>query len=290
MSIVSNNSISDTLHFNDLIGGIDTCSYGKTFPIKTLIKKDSLDFIEKGPVYIKSLFTSHQLKVKTTFTDKTHLSQPSWVILVTVFLIFILVRIKTSYPKRLKQITDGLYALRYINQINRESGIISYKGFIEFFLLFVINTSLIIYFFQAFSTNSSLNLINFVVLLKICLLVASLYLLKIFIFTVFGKIFQLEKELSVYLTNIFLINEALGLTFLPILLLIIYSPFENKLWLFYIAFLIFVLFFIYRFIRGISIITSSVKFSKFYLFLYLCTLEITPFVILVRIILDNIDF
>ena len=212
------------------------------------------------------------------------------VILVSLFLLFILVRIKTSYSKRLRQIGNGLYALRYINQINRESGTINYKGFIEFFLLFVISTSLIVYLFSSYLSNSNFFLIDFWVLLKIILLIASLYLLKLFIFNIFGKIFQLDKELSVHLTNTFLLNEALGISYLPILLLIIYSPFEARLWMFIIAIILFVLFFIFRFVRGLSIITVNSKFSKFYLFLYLCTLEIIPFVVLLRVILDNTGF
>lgn len=290
MPVINNKSLSDTLHFNEIIGKVDTCFYGKTFPISSLSKKDSLDLIEKGPVYKKSLFTSHQLKAHKSLTEKVHLAQPSWIVLVSIFLIFILVRIRNSFSKRVDQIGNGLYAIRYVNQINRESGIVSYKGFVDFFVLFVVSTALIVYLFQVFMTNSNLYFINFWILFKISLIIAGIYLSKIFFFMFFGKIFQLEKELSVYLTNLFLINEALALSFLPVLLLIIYSPFENKMWMFVIALILFIISFAYRFIRGVSIITSNSKFSKFYLFLYLCTLEIIPFFILLRIILDNTRF
>jgi len=40
-----------------------------------------------------------------------------------------------------------------------------------------------------------------------------------------------------------------------------------------------------RLIRGLAIGFNSSRVSKFYLFLYLCTLEILPFIVLVKLIM-----
>jgi hypothetical protein len=56
----------------------------------------------------------------------------------------------------------------------------------------------------------------------------------------------------------------------------------------YIAICIVFLLFIYRFFRGLSIGTGNTKFSLFHLFLYLCTLEILPYMIVAKLVLKYI--
>ena len=124
------------------------------------------------------------------------------------------------------------------------------------------------------------------IFLKIAGVIILIYLIKAISFNLFSQIIKLEKEFSVYLTNVVIFNEAIGLIFIPFIVLLIYMPFENKKWIYVIAITLFAILYIYRFIRGIIIITSSTKFSKFYLFLYLCTLEILPSLLLIKYLLD----
>jgi hypothetical protein len=51
---------------------------------------------------------------------------------------------------------------------------------------------------------------------------------------------------------------------------------------------IFVSFLCIRLLRGAIIGFNSIRISKFYLFLYLCTLEILPFVIMVKLFMLKI--
>jgi hypothetical protein len=62
-------------------------------------------------------------------------------------------------------------------------------------------------------------------------------------------------------------NQALGINFLIILCVVLVG-----------------MAFLYRLFRGISVGVSTPSFSPLYLFLYLCTLEIAPLMVVWRII------
>jgi hypothetical protein len=52
---------------------------------------------------------------------------------------------------------------------------------------------------------------------------------------------------------------------------------------------VFVLLLLIRVLRGVLIGFNSIRVSKFYLFLYLCTLEILPFVIMAKLFMQNVN-
>lgn len=277
---------SDTLKKSNPLLSEDTILYGKTFPSKFAQKIDSINRIETGKIFRKSLFTGHQLQCKNINSLSTHTMLPSWLTIIAVLLIYGLVRIKISYNKRIKQIMNGLYAVRYVAQINREDGIFNHKGALELFLIFVFSSAMLIYFYYANITEMALSSFKWSAFLKISGIIIVIYLVKTIIYSLFARIIRLEKELSMYLTNVILFNEALGLALMPIVIIIIYMPYENKEWLYYIALFFFSALYIFRFVRGITIVSSTSKFSKLYLFLYLCTLEILPLLLIIKYLLD----
>ena len=278
--------VVDTLNKFSVFTLEDTTHYGKTFPIKFAQKIDSINNLESGKIYRKSMFPSHELKCKNIENATTHVFLPSWLTIVTLLIIYGLVRIRISYYKRIKQIINALYAVRYTAQINREDGIYNHKGALELFSIFVLSTALLTYYYYSNKINMPLSDFKWNIFLKIAGVIILIYLIKAISFNLFSQIIKLEKEFSVYLTNVVIFNEAIGLIFIPFIVLLIYMPFENKKWIYVIAITLFAILYIYRFIRGIIIITSSTKFSKFYLFLYLCTLEILPSLLLIKYLLD----
>ena len=71
---------------------------------------------------------------------------------------------------------------------------------------------------------------------------------------------------------------------MPFALLLFFSPLSTALAP--IALTIVALLMIIRIIRGMIIILSSANDSKFYLFYYLCTVEIVPILIIAKLILS----
>ena len=92
--------------------------------------------------------------------------------------------------------------------------------------------------------------------------------------------------MATYIFNTFLINNILGIALLPFVCLIAYNQMISASWLILIAVILAGTAFAYRMFRGVLVGLSMPSFSLLYLFLYLCTLEIAPLLILIRIIVS----
>ncbi len=124
---------------------------------------------------------------------------------------------------------------------------------------------------------------NFGLYLFSLALVLGYFLLKKFAYRLVGFITEGTAETNEYLFNMNNANRVMGLTLFPFILLIAFFPFEDTtvpltLGIFAAAILYFLLLY-----RGFIILLKK-QFSIFYLFLYFCTLEFLPLVLLYKII------
>jgi hypothetical protein len=103
----------------------------------------------------------------------------------------------------------------------------------------------------------------------------------------FGFIFQNEKEAGEYATTLFLFCNILGIFLLPVVIGVAFVKQVPPVTFIYFGMFIYALFIVIRLLRGIIIGVNSIRVSKFYLFLYLCTLEILPFVIMSKLFILN---
>jgi hypothetical protein len=118
------------------------------------------------------------------------------------------------------------------------------------------------------------------------ILIASAYAFKFLILKACGWLFEQEREMATYIFNIFLINNILGIVLLPFICLIAYNETISASWLIFIPLILIILAFGWRIFRGVQIGLATSSFSPRYLFLYLCTLEIAPLMVLIRIIVQ----
>ena len=120
-------------------------------------------------------------------------------------------------------------------------------------------------------------------LIGICLILY--WGIKIVIIRLLGNVFHTSQTTREYMINIFVFNLISGLILLPLLVLIVYLKSFNFL---YIGLIIIALVILFRFFRGFLIGIGLTKFSFLYLFVYLCSLEILPLIVLLRFFLNHI--
>jgi hypothetical protein len=109
---------------------------------------------------------------------------------------------------------------------------------------------------------------------------SSFFLLKYILNKILGYIFLVEKEVKEFLFNYFLFNQFWGLGSIIILALLEYGrnfPFSEIMVL---GLASYALVFVYQIIRSYSLAMPNKRISNLYLFLYFCTLEILPLVII----------
>lgn len=99
-----------------------------------------------------------------------------------------------------------------------------------------------------------------------------------------AHILPIKNTLLFYLFNIRIINYVMGIVLIPLLLILAFADnlyLQGTIW----AILLVVLFFtVYRCYRGLLIGEQVMALSKFHFFVYLCTFEIAPILILYKVV------
>jgi Domain of unknown function (DUF4271) len=259
------------------------------YTYSTILATDTVaatPIVKADIVYTTSLFQNHTLTTSSPKSD-IHYTKYDYGIAALLFFAFVLfVWLYTANGKRLNQMIKAFYLNRYANQLAREEFSLGNRVSIFLFTLFVITSSLFIsqigYYFGFFVGGNRLLLF---IAIAVAILIA--YGLKIMSSNLLGFIFKSQKESSEYATAIFLFCNTLGLFLLPVVVSIAFVRQITPLTFIYLGSFIFASFLAIRLLRGIIIGFNSVRVSKFYLFVYLCTLEIVPFVILVKLFILN---
>ena len=115
--------------------------------------------------------------------------------------------------------------------------------------------------------------------------ISMAYLLRNIVMRLLGNVFNSKDTVSWYITNNYLYHLVLSTIMLPLLFLIVYLPWGNMVVL-YIGIGIAILTFLARVARGTKIFLTISKNSSFYLFYYLCTVEIVPILVLIKLLIE----
>lgn len=111
---------------------------------------------------------------------------------------------------------------------------------------------------------------------------AAGYLLRNGVIRMLGNIFGNQDAVSSYIVSNYLYHLVLTTALIPLLFLFIYMPWGNETMLYIIVALV-AMSFIMRISRGIKVFLTSSRDYSFYLFYYLCTVEIVPILILIKL-------
>jgi hypothetical protein len=234
-----------------------------------------------------SLFQHHLLEAKN-LGPVIHFTQYDYLITsILCFAYILFVWLYISNRKRLSQIVKGLYIGRYANQFAREGASVGNRLVIFLSALFVLMVSL--FFYQTASYYGVLQTQHAVSLFFItAIIILSIYAIKLMVIKFAGVLFETQKEIREYTVSVFLFCNTVGLFMLPLVICLAFFKQVNPLIFIYSGFILIILLFLTRLVRGLIIGLNSPRVSKFYLFLYLCTLEIVPLVILSKFFLVKI--
>ncbi len=112
-------------------------------------------------------------------------------------------------------------------------------------------------------------------------LLMGVFLARVVLVNLTGSLFNQLAIFREYLYNIFIFNKLIGITLLPQLLFVVYTDGIIQRIFFWIALGTLGAILIMRVIRGVEF-SFKKDISIFYMFLYLCALELVPLVLLYR--------
>jgi hypothetical protein len=205
-----------------------------------------------------------------------------WIVGVLLLVLVIFASVRTSYSKYLVHLFRSLFNYPTSSRMFREKNYpalhAAYRLDIFFYIIFSLFIFQAIDYFKVKFEGNNIRLFLW------CLGIATgFYLLKKMVYKFTGKLTECESEVDEYLFNMDNVNRIAGLILLPVVLVNMFFPFQNAGLMIYPGIFILVFLYFKVLLRGILILFRK-QFSIFYLFLYFCTLEFVPLVLLYKIL------
>lgn len=120
-------------------------------------------------------------------------------------------------------------------------------------------------------------------------LLMVIYLGKFITLKLTGWIFNVRLSTDTYIFIVFLVNKMIGIFLLPVLVVMAFAGPGLFQVVMTLAFLVLVIFFIYRFIISYRPIRSEIKLNRFHFFIYLCAFEIAPLLLIYKVLLIFVE-
>ena len=196
-------------------------------------------------------------------------------VFILLLLSFLIVAILRGYYwKYARLLVLGLFAQRYSNQFLREENVFTERTNMLTFVLLIINlTILFSYFYDQQSATDFIYIAFFLLLF---------FLFKIIIILFLGHLFLMKDIAKLLIFFSLLFDRVLAILLFPLLVFLHYSSLAmDNIMVLAINIIVVVLLLLKTFWLW-KIGAKSFGLSQFYIFLYLCAIEITPALMLAK--------
>ncbi|MFW6246339.1 MAG: DUF4271 domain-containing protein [Tangfeifania sp.] len=212
--------------------------------------------------------------------DKINRVNTDWVTIVLLLALVLFATVSRGWSKYLGNLFQSVVNYSTANRMFREQNYSFQHGAfrldIYFYLVFSMFLFQVIRFFRI-----DVPFHNFRLYLLVLAGVWIFFQVKKFLYKSTGFIFQNSGETSEFLFNLDNHVRVTGLVLFPVVAIISFSPFNNVEIPVYFGILIVSTIYFLLLFRGFMILLKK-QFSIIYLFLYFCTLEILPLVLVYK--------
>ena len=233
----------------------------------------------------ESFFQVHELAVDDLVPHELVRPNNGWILPILLFCTVLIAIIQLIYRKKFLQIVQASWSNQYANQLVREGSLASDWITLGLGIITLLISSLFIYqvniqILELPSPGNTTNL-QFYLIIFACY---SIYLIfKLLLIGISELIFLTRKVTNKYLLNSLIFNINIAILLLPVLIVSTYtkSAILLKITLVFIGIIL-----IYKLFRAIMVGLTNTKFSIVYLFLYLCTVEILPVLLVLKLTMN----
>jgi hypothetical protein len=227
-------------------------------------------------------FLNSPSKKRSIVRDGHHReTRDQWVIVLIIALLLYTGVLNIVLNKDVKTVLQSFYSKRVISQAGKEEGYINFWSFIGLFLLFGFTFGLFLYqlsaYYKAYYSISGMRLF-----VSLSFIILALFAIKFLALKILGFIFDINKLVNEYVSVLYLTYFNIAFVFLPVA--VCFSLLDAKFipYLLIVAIVLIIVILVWLFLRSSVNIISNFRFHKFYLFIYLCALEICPVLILIK--------
>lgn len=235
----------------------------------------------KEPVLRKSLFIHHELQVKSGHERIiVRDNAPGWlfgVIVISLFLIFNFLRRKQI---NILELLQSAIDHRALDRLLRDSNLTHPTSQAPIAMIMLLPISLIGY--CSFMPHSSKVLVDITTYLLVLVVCFAIYFIRNGVMRLIGSAFGNNEAVNLYLASNYIFHLLYAIVGAGMAFFVCYTGEMGQVFLFATLGMLGLLL-LARFIRGMQIILTLSKNSRFYLFYYLCILEIVPIVIIAKV-------
>ena len=207
-----------------------------------------------------------------------------WVTLIFLVVLILIAVLQLNFTERFSKLFSLVYSEKYYTDFYKSRPLIFNWFHVIFFFIIIFNISLALYF-ALNALNGPLENESFFIYSKILIMTSAYFGIRYVIGFFLAYIFELEEDQN-YFTFLKISNLALvSILVLPFLVLANYST--GVFHKFLITFGLVVSLAIALFRYFVLIKNEKLSFNNiFYLFLYLCALELAPFIVIYKLFVD----
>ncbi len=238
----------------------------------------TLSHFENDTVYTSSIFENHLLKPKSYAKNEIQQNNNDWIIIPFLVVFILYIYISTNFHQRWLQTIKAPFSKRFLGQLERDGNIFNETILLPIIFIVVISISMMLFLgikhfasFQEIKISES----NFY------MLIAGVYLLfvllKSALVLIIGYVFDNQAESAGFILQNLLNLSISSVLIFPFLLIFTYS---NISFFLYLSIAVIVLFALYKNIKAFEIWSKTYNYYK--IFIYLCTVEFLPYILIFK--------
>ena len=243
------------------------------------LRDNGLSGVVKGlPEYRTETFAFTSEQPPEIRLQKRISSTHDWLLGIFLLLVVLFVWICIFYSKFFTTLGNALVSYHMSAKLLEEKNVLSQRVSIVLDFIYLIVFSVFLYelvVFKGFSFPKTSEIQFFLVLFNLVILYA---LFRIIVLKFTGFLFLSRSLFNEYLHNTFVVNKGLGIVLFPVVVMAHYLPDILMPVLLITGLAAFLIAFFWKLLRAYQIIIRR-DILIFYLILYLCTLEILPFLL-----------
>ena len=230
------------------------------------------------PMQTKPSFRINELRIAASFDGRFYL---------IIGMLFYLAFIKVTFPKYFSNVFELIFQSPIRQKQTREQ--LQQNNLASLFsnILFILNASIFVSLLAV--KNAWVDLSLYTCIAYSAVGFTALYLFKFLFLWLSGWLFSQGEAIGNYSFIVFLTNKVMGVFLIPAILLLSFSPVSVQDFAYNSAIIIISILFVYRYLISFSIVRASLKVSAFHFFLYLCTCEVLPMLVLYKLTKDFIS-
>ena len=203
-----------------------------------------------------------------------------WFTILIVLSIGILAFVKAAFYNRFNDFLWVIVNSKYLKIYTRDQKFIDqFDGLL--FLNLIISSSL--FYFISYNTFFESIPFDIVLFFKLFIGTGALILIKVLLERLIGSLFEIDSLIDSYVFQKTNYKNYIGLILLPINIILIFAVQPSEVIIYFVLVILFIINLV-GFITTFKIHQKLILNNLFYFILYLCALEIAPYIILYRLL------